>query len=142
MGCLANEFMLHHLSLAVSDLQRSARFYDAVLAALGYRRVAESAQFVGYGIEDGKDRFALKFRDGTVAPAPGFHLAFTAPDHGSVDAFFNAGLSHGGSDAGPAGLRPDYGPSYYAAFLDDPDGHRIEAVHKDGVERNGASAAT
>lgn len=122
--------MLHHLSIAVTDLAASGAFYDAALAALGYRRVAEAPRFVGYGIEDGKDRFALKLRAGVVRAHEGFHVAFAAPDREAVAAFHAAGLRHGGTDAGAPGLRPHYGPRYFAAFLDDPDGHRVEAVYK------------
>lgn len=63
-------------------------------------------------------------------PGPGFHLAFDAPDRAAVHAFHAAAISHGGEDRGVPGLRPDYGPAYYAAFVTDPDGHRLEAVHQ------------
>lgn len=65
-------------------------------------------------------------------PGPGFHLAFDAPDHAAVDAFHAAGLAAGGRDNGQPGLRPHYGATYYAAFLIDPDGHHLEAVHQAG----------
>jgi len=67
-----------------------------------------------------------------VAPGEGFHLAFTASDRAAVDAFHAAALRHGGADNGPPGLRPHYGPGYYAAFVIDPDGYRIEAVINSG----------
>ena len=127
--------MLHHISFGVSDLQRSARFYDATLAALGYVRVWENigpgdeAQAVGYGAAGGGDKFAIKLRgSGTLSPGPGFHMAFAAPNREAVDRFHAAALRSGGRDNGRAGLRPDYGPNYYAAFVVDPDGYRIEAV--------------
>jgi catechol 2,3-dioxygenase-like lactoylglutathione lyase family enzyme len=120
--------MLHHLSFGVSELARASTFYDAVLAALGYRRVFADQSFVGYGLIDGEDLFALKLREGTAAPGAGCHLAFAAPSRAAVDAFHRAGLRHGGRDDGAPGLRPHYGPNYYAAFLVDPDGYRIEAV--------------
>ncbi|HWU52323.1 MAG TPA: VOC family protein, partial [Tahibacter sp.] len=71
--------MLHHLSFAVADLARAAAFYDAALAALGYRRVWTDDTAIGYGIEDGNDRFAIKQRGPVQPPASGFHLAFAAP---------------------------------------------------------------
>ena len=120
--------MLHHLSFAVADLQRSAAFYDAVLGALGYRRVFEAETAIGYGVEDGKDKFCLKSYGDVVAPAAGFHLAFAAPSRAAVHAFHGAALAAGGTDNGAAGPRPRYGPHYYAAFVIDPDGYRIEAV--------------
>jgi len=120
--------MLHHISLGVADLERSARFYDAVLSVLGYTRVWTDASAVGYGVKGGGDKFAIKQREGSVAPGPGSHLAFAAPSREAVDAFHTLALQNGGEDNGPPGLRPHYGPNYYAAFVIDPDGHRIEAV--------------
>jgi catechol 2,3-dioxygenase-like lactoylglutathione lyase family enzyme len=121
--------MLHHLSIGVSNLERSARFYDAALRPLGYVRVWSDATAIGYGIEGGGDKFAIKLRTGeTTAPGPGFHLAFAAPARDSVDRFHRAALEHGGVDDGAPGLRPRYGANYYAAFVVDPDGFRIEAV--------------
>jgi catechol 2,3-dioxygenase-like lactoylglutathione lyase family enzyme len=121
--------MLHHLSFGVSDLERSARFYDAALRPLGYVRVWTDATAIGYGIESGDDKFAIKRRTGeATAPGPGFHLAFAAPARDAVDRFHRAALKHGGVDDGAPGLRPQYGANYYAAFVIDPDGFRIEAV--------------
>lgn len=121
--------MLHHISFAVADLPRAAAFYDAVLAPLGYRRVWEDANFVGYGLHPGQDLFALKLRPGhTTAPGDGFHLAFAAPTRAAVLEFHRAALAVGGVDNGGAGLHPEYGPDYFAAFVIDPDGYRIEAV--------------
>jgi catechol 2,3-dioxygenase-like lactoylglutathione lyase family enzyme len=120
--------MLHHISLAVADLEVAGAFYDAALSALGYRRVFQGDTAIGYGIEDGKDKFCLKLREQAVAPGPGFHLAFAAPSRSAVDDFHEYALAVGGMDNGAPGLRPHYGEHYYAAFLIDPDGHRIEAV--------------
>lgn len=122
--------MLHHLSLPTSDLSLSKRFYDAVMQALGYRCVFTDATAVGYGVEDGKDKLCLKLRAPFEPSGDGFHLAFAAPSREAVDAFHEAALSAGGEDNGPAGLRAHYGPTYYAAFVIDPDGHRLEAVFK------------
>jgi catechol 2,3-dioxygenase-like lactoylglutathione lyase family enzyme/GNAT superfamily N-acetyltransferase len=121
--------MLHHISFAVADLQQSAAFYDAVLAPLGYVRTWSDATAVGYGLPGGGDQFAIKLRgDARVVPGDGFHLAFSATTRDAVVAFHRAALQHGGRDNGPPGLRPHYGPGYFAAFVLDPDGYRIEAV--------------
>ena len=86
--------MLDHISLPVADLQASAAFYDAALAALGYVRVWSFEDAIGYGPEGGGDKLAIKHRDPTVnTPSPGFHLAFTAADNASVSAFHVAALA-------------------------------------------------
>jgi catechol 2,3-dioxygenase-like lactoylglutathione lyase family enzyme len=127
--------MLHHVSLGVSDLLRAAAFYDAALAPLGYVRVwedirpGEPDQAIGYGLPGAGDKLALKScPEGQRPPGPGFHLALAAPNRQAVARFFDAAVLHGGADNGRAGLRPHYGPNYYAAFVVDPDGHHIEAV--------------
>lgn len=120
--------MLHHVSLGVRDLSVAGRFYDAALNALGYRRVFEDDTAIGYGLIDDHDLLCLKLRDDASAPGPGFHLAFAAASTDAVAAFHRAALQYGGSDNGAPGLRPDYGADYYAAFVIDPDGHRLEAV--------------
>ena len=120
--------MLHHVSFPVRDLALSGAFYDAALGALGFRRVFEDDTAIGYGLVDDKDLFCLKLRDDVSAASAGFHLAFAAPDRPAVDRFHTTALTIGGHDNGAPGLRPDYGAHYYAAFLIDPDGHRIEAV--------------
>jgi catechol 2,3-dioxygenase-like lactoylglutathione lyase family enzyme len=120
--------MLHHVSFAVTNLQASGAFYDAALGALGYRRVFEDNTAIGYGLENGKDKFCLKLRSPVEAPGPGFHLAFAATSRAAVDACHAAALAVGGQDNGPPGPRPHYGPHYYAAFLVDPDGYHLEVV--------------
>ena len=127
--------MLHHASVGVSDIERSAAFYDAVLDALGYVRVwddimpGQTGQAIGYGLPGGGDKLAIKHRpDGQRPPGPGFHLAFAAPSRQAVDEFHAAAIAHGGRNNGRPGLRPDYGEHYYAAFVVDPDGHALEAV--------------
>jgi catechol 2,3-dioxygenase-like lactoylglutathione lyase family enzyme len=121
--------MLHHFSLAVADLDRSAAFYDAVLAPLGFGRVWTHKTAVGYGSVAGQDKFAIKLRPAeVVVPGEGFHVAFAAPSREAVNAFYNTALTHGGKDNGAAGLHLEYGTHYYAAFVFDPDGYRIEAV--------------
>lgn len=121
--------MLHHLSFAVADLARSAAFYDAVLAPLGYVRVWADATGVGYGSPGREDQFAIKVRpEQRVVPGDGFHAAFAASSRKAVTTFHRAALEHGGKDNGGAGLHPEYGEHYFAAFVFDPDGYRIEAV--------------
>lgn len=122
--------MLHHASLAVADLQKSCVLYDSALGALGYRRVCEAPGFAGYGVEDGHDKFALMETGSGGSRSPGSHLAFAAPSREAVDAFHRKAVQHGAADNGAPAMRPHYGPDYYAAFVIDLDGHRIEAVHK------------
>lgn len=124
--------MLHHLSFAVSDLARSAAFYDAALAPLGYVRVWDDDEAVGYGLPGGGDKFAIKVRSGIRVPGEGFHLAFSGASRESIDAFHAAALAHGGVDNGGTGLHPEYGDTYYAAFVIDPDGYWIEATLQAG----------
>ncbi|HVN02063.1 MAG TPA: VOC family protein [Caulobacteraceae bacterium] len=123
--------MLGHISFGVSDLRRSSAFYDAALASLGYGRVFTSERAVGYGAPGSAgDGLALILQPDSVRPpGPGFHLAFTAPSRQAVDAFHRAALQNGGLDEGGPGLRPHYGPEYYAAFVLDPDGYKLEAKH-------------
>ena len=117
--------MLDHLTLGVSDLARSRHFYDAALWPLGLSVLHEVFdQFVGYG-ESGRPYFWI----GLTAGGPGpVHVAFAAADRAAVDAFYQSALAAGGRDNGSPGLRPQYSPSYYGAFVLDPDGANIEAV--------------
>lgn len=127
--------MLHHVSLGVIDIESSVRFYDATLAPLGYVRVwsdlrpTEQGQAVGYGLPNSGDKLALKYRpDSQTGVGSGFHLAFAAPNQKAVDAFYEAAILNGGKDNGRPGYRHHYGPTYYAAFVVDLDGHHLEAV--------------
>jgi catechol 2,3-dioxygenase-like lactoylglutathione lyase family enzyme len=120
--------MLHHISLPVINLEKSSKLYDESLSALGFKRVCFADSFVGYGIEEGKDQFAIKQTDIPASTGPRFHLAFAAPTRKAVDDFYKLALSNGAKDDGRPGIRGHYGPDYYAAFIIDLDGHRIEAV--------------
>jgi catechol 2,3-dioxygenase-like lactoylglutathione lyase family enzyme len=121
--------MIHHLSFGVADLARSAAFYDAALAPLGYTRVWADDTAAGYGQPGGGDKFAIRLTPAvTLAHSPKSHIAFAAPSRGSVIAFYNAAMAHGGTDNGRPELCPEYGERYFAGFVIDPDGYRIEAV--------------
>lgn len=134
--------MIDHLSLGVRDLARSGTFYDAVLAPLGYVRLADwdpspehPWRSVAYG-PPGSDPFGkrgeaplnLEERPGATPGGAGFHLCFQAPDRNAVHEFHRIGIEQGARDYGAPGPREHYGPGYYASFLIDPDGWRIEAV--------------
>ena len=120
--------VLHHLSLPVSNLARSGAFYDATLASLGYVRVWSVKTAIGYGMAGGDDKFAIKLHPVVTVPGEGFHVAFAAPSREAVAAFYKAALERGGKDDGAPGIHSEYGPQYYAAFVFDPDGYRVEAV--------------
>jgi catechol 2,3-dioxygenase-like lactoylglutathione lyase family enzyme len=121
--------VLDHLSIGVKDLTRSAAFYDAVLAALGCVRLFENPRSVCYGPRGfaGEPPFAILAAGDDVVTAR-FHLAFAAASRDQVDRFHAAALAAGGTDDGPPGIRENYHSGYYAAFVRDPDGHRLEAV--------------
>jgi catechol 2,3-dioxygenase-like lactoylglutathione lyase family enzyme len=126
--------MIDHISIGVRDIDKSKRFYDAVLEPLGYNCLRAGRSMLGYGY--GSDSIALwVFQTERPVPAnekSGLHICFTAPDSAAVDAFHAAALRAGGHDNGPPGLRPVYGPDYYAAFIIDPDGYRIVAYYGPG----------
>jgi catechol 2,3-dioxygenase-like lactoylglutathione lyase family enzyme len=122
--------MIDHLSIGVSDLTRAGAFYDAVLATLGYVRVLTHQRALGWGPQGARDEAFAILAGGERARAPGegCHVAFTAPDRKAVDAFHARAIREGATDEGGPGPRPQYGPGYYAAFVRDLDGYRIEAV--------------
>lgn len=121
--------MLHHVSVGVADVERAAKFYDAVLGALGYKRVAE---FMPYAIAYGESRpsfwVQLPHNQQAATVGNGVHIGFSARSKNAVDAFHRAAMAHGGADDGAPGPRPDYGPDYYGAFVLDIDGNKIEAT--------------
>lgn len=122
--------MLDHVSIPVSDLERSSSFYDAVLAPLGVERRIERTGAIGYGAGP-VPGFWLLARDpdpGGATPGKGLHVCFHAANAEAVHAFHAAGLAHGARDAGAAGPRPHYTAGFYGAFLIDPDGYKIEAT--------------
>jgi catechol 2,3-dioxygenase-like lactoylglutathione lyase family enzyme len=116
--------MLDHVSLSVSDAARSQAFFSKALAPLGYKVIAQFDGGFGIGAEGGSAIWAA-----AGAPQkPIAHLAFRAQDRKQVEAFYRAALAAGGRDNGKPGLRENYSPTYYAAFVLDPDGNNIEAV--------------
>jgi catechol 2,3-dioxygenase-like lactoylglutathione lyase family enzyme len=123
--------MLDHVSLPVTDLAKSAAFYDRVLATIGLSRRKERPGAIGYGsLERAAQVFWILTRRaaGAAAPGIGLHVSFVAPDRASVDAFHAAALAAGGVDAGAPGPRPEYTQPFYGAFVLDPDGFKVEAV--------------
>lgn len=120
--------MFDHLSLGVTDLDRAIAFYDAALAPLGIVRLWATPRAAGYGPPGFTGEAPFAILSGGSGPAPRFHLAFAAKDRSQVDGFHAGALAAGGTDDGPPGIRESYDPGYYAAFVLDPDGHRLEAV--------------
>jgi catechol 2,3-dioxygenase-like lactoylglutathione lyase family enzyme len=117
--------MIDHIGFEISDLARSARFYDAVLYPLGARRLLSSEHAVAYGVDDPVLWIVVRGRQ----PGPGYgHLALKASGRAAVAAAHAGGLANGGADDGPPGPRPQYGEGSYAAYLRDPDGLRVEVV--------------
>jgi catechol 2,3-dioxygenase-like lactoylglutathione lyase family enzyme len=117
--------MYDHIGLKVADLDASVRFYSAALQPLGFELCSRDASGAGFGP---KDAPALWLHLDKSRNGGGAHVAFRAPDHTAIARFHAAGLQAGGRDNGTPGRRADYSPSYYAAFLIDPDGNNVEAV--------------
>lgn len=123
--------MIDHVSVRTSNQATSRRFYETALTPLGYEVLMdfEEGQVVGMGVGRKPDFwFSTGERSGPV------HVAFSAPDRATVDAFYAAALTAGGKDNGAPGLRPEYHPGYYGAFVFDPDGNNVEAVFHDPSE--------
>jgi catechol 2,3-dioxygenase-like lactoylglutathione lyase family enzyme len=127
--------MIDHIGFPVSDYERSKAFYAKALAPLGYALLMEVDQTetnhraAGFG-RNGKPDFWIGGEGGLSGV---LHVAIAAGDYDMVDAFYRAAIAAGGQDNGPPGLRPNYHPNYYGAFVRDPDGHNVEAVcHQPG----------
>ena len=120
--------MIDHVSVAVRDLSRARRFYEAVLGTIGYSRLEVRPATIAFGKR--YSEFWLNHRPGMtpIAPDAGAHVCLRAASTSVVDAFHAAALAAGGSSAGAPGFRPQHGQGYYAAFIRDPDGNCIEAV--------------
>jgi catechol 2,3-dioxygenase-like lactoylglutathione lyase family enzyme len=120
--------MIDHVSVGVSDLERAARFYEAALAALGLSRLVTRLATIGFGKNYPEFWINLRADMAAVEPGSGVHICLRAKSAGEVDAFHAAALRAGGHSNGAPGLRPHDRVRYYAAFVVDPDGNRIEAV--------------
>jgi catechol 2,3-dioxygenase-like lactoylglutathione lyase family enzyme len=122
---MANLNLLDHVTIGVSNVERSMKFYDRALRPLGIVRLyAEAEEYAGYGISP-KAFFWIGSKE---MPQTGAHIAFTAPERATVDRFHDEAIAAGGRDNGRPGIRPHYHAHYYGAFVLDPDGHNIEAV--------------
>jgi catechol 2,3-dioxygenase-like lactoylglutathione lyase family enzyme len=119
--------MIDHVSIGVRDIARTKRFYDASLKPLGYACLSEGADSLGYGREAVAFWISAAERPVASDEKSGLHFCFSAPTRSSVDAFHQAALGAGGRDNGKPGVRADYGAGYYAGFVVDPDGYRLEA---------------
>jgi len=120
--------MIDHVSVGVRDLERAARFYEATLAALGLSRVVTRPATVGFGKSYPEFWINLRVGMNAVPHESGSHICLRAKSTAEVDAFHAAALSAGGTSDGAPGLRPHDRVRYYAAFVIDPDGNRVEAV--------------
>jgi catechol 2,3-dioxygenase-like lactoylglutathione lyase family enzyme len=130
--------MLGHLSIGVRDLERARPFYDAVMATIGWeQKWPGDRKALGYGPPGGQDKLAVFLNGEAHPPGPGFHLCFNAPSAAAVGAFHAAALANGGTDEGGPGLRPHFGPDYYAAFVFDPEGWKLEVLYKASWEQDG-----
>lgn len=117
--------MYDHIGIKVANLEASVRFYSAALAPLGYVLCSKDDSGAGFGP---KGEPALWLYRHQNLKSDGTHIAFRAPDHAAIQKFHAEGIKAGGRDNGAAGPRSDYSPTYYAAFLIDPDGNNVEAV--------------
>jgi catechol 2,3-dioxygenase-like lactoylglutathione lyase family enzyme len=117
--------MYDHVGLKVQNVEASVRFYSAALGALGHVLSSQDVVGAGFGPAGAP---ALWLHRVDKSAGPGAHVAFRASNRAAVDAFYKRGIDAGGRDNGKPGLRADYSPTYYAAFLLDPDGNNVEAV--------------
>jgi catechol 2,3-dioxygenase-like lactoylglutathione lyase family enzyme len=116
--------MIDHVTIDVRDLDAARRFYEQALRPLGYSQIGQFGEAVGFGTGEGMPDFWIS-RRGEPGPT---HVALRSPDRASVDAFHEAAMAAGGEDNGAPGLREHYHPTYYAAYVKDPDGNNLEAV--------------
>jgi catechol 2,3-dioxygenase-like lactoylglutathione lyase family enzyme len=120
--------MIDHVSVAVRDLEQAGRFYAAVLGAIGYERLEVRPHTVGFGKKYPELWINLRAAMAPITADSGAHVGLRVRSTELVDAFHAAALAGGGTSDGAPGLRPQHGDGYYAAFIRDPDGNRIEAV--------------
>lgn len=135
--------MLHHVSVGVADVGRAARFYDAALGALGYKRVVEYLPHaIGYGQSAPVFWVQLPHNQSTASAGNGVHIGFSAKSRNAVRNFHAAATAAGGRDDGAPGPRELYGPDYYGAFVIDLDGNRLEATLDGDVARGAKTERT
>ena len=126
--------MIHYVTIGARDLDEGVAFYDAVLATVGWKRFAEHAGAVGFARDGDPDPYGqtiwimAPFNGEAARPGNGIMLAMKATDDSQVHAFHAAALAAGGSDEGPPGPRPHYGPDWYAAYCRDPTGNKLAIV--------------
>ena len=123
---------LGHVSLGTNQMEKAAAFYDAVMHALGCKRVIDFfPNAIAYGRENPEFWITAPLDGKPATVGNGTHIAFLAASHQQVRDFHHAALQAGGQDDGEPGPRPDYGPQYYGAFVRDLEGHKLEAVFFD-----------
>jgi len=120
--------MIDHISIAVRDVDRATRFYQAVLGAIDYEKLAIRPRTIGFGKSYPEFWLNLRATMVSIETDSGAHAALRVRTIDLVDAFYAAALAAGGTSDGAPGLQPQHGEGYYAAFIRDPDGNRIEAV--------------
>lgn len=121
--------MLHHVSVGVRDVERAAKFYDAVLGVLGYKRIMEFLPYaVGYGEDSPQFWVQLPHNQQVASAGNGVHISFIARTRDQVDRFHDTAMELGAQNAGEPGPRPLYSPDYYGAFVFDFDGNKVEAT--------------
>jgi catechol 2,3-dioxygenase-like lactoylglutathione lyase family enzyme len=120
--------IIHHISLGTNDIERARGFYDAVFGVLGLRLLEASERAIDYGTGAIFVTINLPLDGKPATAGNGSHIAFSAENRAMVDDFYRVALNHGGSSDGEPGVRPEYDPHYYGAFVLDPDGNKIEAV--------------
>jgi catechol 2,3-dioxygenase-like lactoylglutathione lyase family enzyme len=121
--------MFDHIGLRVGDLAKSVAFYQQALGPLGFELASQGAGYAGFGPAGQAQLWLYAHEVGSAGrTGPGTHVALKAPDAGAVERFHAQALTAGAKDNGAPGLRADYSPTYYAAFVIDPDGNNVEAV--------------
>jgi catechol 2,3-dioxygenase-like lactoylglutathione lyase family enzyme len=120
--------MINHVSLGTNDVARSRAFYDPLMELLGLRCLKVTERMVGYGTVEILFSLEVPVEGGPATAGNGVHVAFLGRDRSTVDSFHGLALQHGGTDAGEPGRRPQYDANYYAAYVRDPEGNKIEAV--------------
>ena len=120
--------VLHHVSLGSNDLDRAHQFYDPLMKIIGLRLIKRSDRILGYGLTEIVFSIERPLDGASCCPGNGTHIAFHAGHRNVVDEFYSTGLANGGTIDGRPDIRAEYDPHYYAAFLRDPDGNKIEIV--------------